>query len=432
MAISCTRNLLAGTIAVATASLISGQAVAQVQQSTTTRYEQTTGRNIQAGEWVFVPPLVTVFRRPRPELDALGIMSGGFLIQPQLELSVAFNDNVFADETNEVDDTIFFITPSVRAQSQWSRHLVGAEAYARIRRYADTDSENTEDVGATVFGRYDIQEDQNLFGSFSASRSTEGRGSPDNDIAVPIEVERLALRAGYSKDFARGNLRLEAEGRDLSYSPSTQRDRDRQELEANATFSYMLTPRITPFVTIGLENRKYDLAVDFNGFNRDSDAYKIAAGARVEISDIMVGELALGASRTNFDDPVFDDVTTFNARGDLRWNVTTLTSLIGRLERSEEATTQIGASSKTVSVASLRAEHELLRTLLLYGQVRYIQEDFRTNREDDGIGADVGAEWLLNRFVTAFADYHYDERDSNIVGEDFTNNVLMIGARLQY
>jgi hypothetical protein len=440
---SRTRSVLVAgvaTIAVAYAS----SAVAQVKQATanqtvkqatTADYDQRTGRDFQPGEWVYVEPLLTVFRRPRPELDALGITAGSFILQPELQASVAFNDNVFADEAPEIDDTIFYLTPSVRARSQWSRHMVGAEAFANIRRYNEIESEDAEEGGATFFGRVDISEDQNLFGSVTVAHNVEGRADADNDIALPVEVRRVLARAGYSLDFARGNIRFEVEGRDLQYDPASERDRDRQEIQGGVTVSYALTPRITPFVTASYEDRDYDLPVDFSlptGFNRDSEAFLLAAGARVEISDIMFAELALGGTRTNFGDAAFDDVTTFSARGDLTWNVTTLTSLIGRIERSEEATTQVGVSSKTVTSASLRAEHELLRTLLLYASVRYLEEDFRTARTDEIFGADAGAEWLLNRWLTVFGDYRFADRDSDAVGQDFTNNVFALGARLRY
>ncbi|MCI0430482.1 MAG: outer membrane beta-barrel protein, partial [Rhodospirillales bacterium] len=38
----------------------------------------------------------SVFERPRPDYDPLGIRAGGFLIYPQVELGEAYNDNIFA------------------------------------------------------------------------------------------------------------------------------------------------------------------------------------------------------------------------------------------------------------------------------------------------------------------------------------------------
>jgi hypothetical protein len=437
-----TRSFFVAGVAVVTVAFAL-PAMAQVQQATqqgarqqaAAQYDQRTGRDFRPGEWVYVQPLVTVFRRPRPELDALGIHAGGFLIEPELRASVAYNDNVFTDDTNELEDTIYTMSPSIRARSQWSTHMVGAEAYGRFRRYDDFDNEDADEGGATVFGRFDISEEQNIFGSVAFAQNVEGRGEADNDIAVPVEVQRAIARAGYSLDLARANIRLEVEGRELEYSPASERDRDRQEFEGSATFSYALTPRITPFITASYEERNYDLALDFSlptGFNRDSEAYLVAGGARIEINDVMLASFALGATRTEFSDPAFDDKTTFSASGDLTWNVTTLTSLIGRIQRSEEATTQVGVSSKTVTSANLRAEHELLRTLLLYAGVRYLEEDFRSARTDEIFGAEAGAEWLLNRWLTLYGDYYFTDRDSSAVGQDYTNNVFVLGARLRY
>src|SRR5262249_7715230 len=128
-----------------------------------------------------------------------------------------------------------------------------------------------------------------------------------------------------------------------------------------------------------------------------------------------------------------DDVTTPRVAGQLTWNITALTSIILRARRTEEPTTQTGSSSKVVAAVSGRVEHELLRNVLVFGEAAYRNNDFEaTNRVDDVYGASIGSEYLLNRNFSLFGEYDFELRNSNTPGNDFLDNVVLVGGRVQY
>jgi uncharacterized protein (PEP-CTERM system associated) len=113
--------------------------------------------------------------------------------------------------------------------------------------------------------------------------------------------------------------------------------------------------------------------------------------------------------------------------------VTPLTTVKGRAERRDIATNQPGSSSKTQSSLGLELQHELQQNLLLGGQLRYINDDFRdVDRTDDRLVAGVGVEYLLNRNFSLTADYQYQQRWSDRDGEDFSRNLVMVGLKTRF
>jgi uncharacterized protein (PEP-CTERM system associated) len=153
----------------------------------------------------------------------------------------------------------------------------------------------------------------------------------------------------------------------------------------------------------------------------------------VLITDVLLGEISVGVAHTVFEEQTFDDLTTPQLAGQLTWNITELTSIILRARRTEDPTTQVGSSTKVVTGASARVEHELLRNLLVFGEAGYRNDDFdSTNRVDNVYLGSIGAEFLLNRNFSFFGEYDFELRDSNTPGDDFTENVVLIGGRVQY
>src|SRR5262245_66377031 len=69
-------------------------------------------RGVGEGDWVFVPTLQSVFQRPRPDYDPLGLRFGSWLFYPEMTVAAAYDDNIFATESDRTDDFIFTATPA--------------------------------------------------------------------------------------------------------------------------------------------------------------------------------------------------------------------------------------------------------------------------------------------------------------------------------
>lgn len=394
-------------------------------------------RGIGTADWVFVPELPTAFQRARPEYDPTGLPLGSWILRPEISLGGEVTDNVFAEEHDKDSDLIGIAEPAFRLQSDWDVHMLGIEGFGRFEQHVEETSQNQEEGGGTAFGRLDITGDDTVFASAGYRRQVDPPGDPDdddNDQNDQTTLDRFEGRLGYVHEFAQMILRVDARGRRFDYLDSSDQDRDRNELDLGARLTYALSPRITPFVEIGYQVDDFDEAVDDNGFDRDSMQYAASLGANFLITDILRAELALGVEHTEFDQDGFDSTTNPRVSGEVVWNITQLTSIIGRARYFEDVTTQTASSGKRVIGAGVRVEQEVLSNLLLFGEVEYRNDNFKgVDRNDDRFLAGLGGEFLLNRNVSFFAEYGFEHRSSdNPTVDDFTENSIFVGTRLQY
>jgi hypothetical protein len=101
----------------------------------------------------------TVTERPRPELDALGVRAGGFLIFPGAMITASFDDNIFSSSADTVDDLITNISPRIRINSDWRNHELKLFGDADIALHADRSAEDYEDFRLGGQIRLDILRD---------------------------------------------------------------------------------------------------------------------------------------------------------------------------------------------------------------------------------------------------------------------------------
>lgn len=357
---------------------------------------------------------------------------GSWVLSPEVTFGAGYDDNVFADETDETDDFFGTISPAFRLRSDWPVHLLGFEASGDIVRYANETTEDVEEPTASAFGRLDITQDDSVYGSARYHREIQGRGDPEDEGGQQTEYDHWTGRMGYTHQFAVMNLRVDARGQRYNYLNSDDQDRDRDELDLGTRLTYALSPRFTPFVAGGYSIADFDDAVDDSGVDRDQTEYSAGVGGRLLITDVLVGEVTVGAFHVEFDDSSLDSFTALGFSGDLIWNVTDLTSIIAEGFRRESPTTQGNASSRIDTGGGIRVEHELLRNLLLFGEASYRNEDFKDQRTDNRYKAGVGAEYLFNRNVSLFGEYNYEHRESDDQEREFTRNLGLVGLRITY
>ena len=83
-----------------------------------------------------------------------GYTTENFHIQPEIQLTTYYDDNIYATSQAEVSDTIAVITPLLKVHSHWDRHSLKLNTGANIGYYADNTDENYEDLWLETSGRY--------------------------------------------------------------------------------------------------------------------------------------------------------------------------------------------------------------------------------------------------------------------------------------
>jgi hypothetical protein len=195
-------------------------------------------------------------------------------------------------------------------------------------------------------------------------------------------------------------------------------------------FGYNVSPRINTFVE-GLYNiQRRDVHRDTDGFERDSQGWGARGGANVNFTDLLFGEAFAGYRQQEFDDSAFDTKGGFAYGLDLTWLPTRLTTVTLSGGSNFEPTTNQDASSNFQSTVGLRAEHELLRNVLIGGEVGYIRDDFQnTDRTDNRFDAAADITYLINRHFSVGAAYGFTKQQSDDNTEEFDRNLFTLRVR---
>ncbi len=384
-------------------------------------------------------PDVPVQDRPRPRFDALGVRAGGFLIFPSIGVEGQYDSNALATSNNEQSDYGVILRPRIRARSQFSRHRLDFTAGAEIGRFEQFDENNYEDFDAGVRGRLDITRAQALGLNLTVAREHEDRSDPDQSQSENVDVTQfwnLRLGLDYTYHFNRLFVRPSVGVQRLDFKDNSginEDDRDRNRYTAGLRVGYAISPRINVFGQGTYDIRRYDQTPDDAGFDRDSNGYEVGLGTGIDITSILFGEVRAGYAHRDYDDNQLDSTNGLNASGQLTWNVTPLTSIIGTVsaEILETTVTFKGedASSDFRSQVGIDVNHELLRNLLLNGNLAYVRDDFEgTDRTDNEIRAGAGVRYLINRNFSLDARYRFRTQESDANDAEFDRHQVFVGV----
>jgi hypothetical protein len=95
-------------------------------------------------------------------------------------------------------------------------------------------------------------------------------------------------------------------------------------------------------------------------------------------------------------------------------------------------TTLPGASAVFVREAGIKIDHAFRRWLIGSASIVYGIEDYRgAGRRDERLAFAAGLTYFLNRHAALKGEYRREELQSNVPGNDYTANIVMVGLRLQ-
>ena len=380
----------------------------------------------------FGAPAVALSQEVGP-YDPLGIRAGAFLIYPSLSVAEEYNDNVFATDNNTDDDLITVVSPSNRAESNFSRHRLGFAAGADVGIHLNEEDEDYQDFFVSTDGRLDITR-QNFFdGLLQFARGHDSRDDPEDegDRSEVQTFNRYGSELSFTQLFNRINFRLTGRAVRTAYEESDEADRDRWIYDALLRTGYFVSPRITAFVEGRYNVEKRDRNEDFGGVERDSQGWGASVGAEVDLTNLLVGEFSVGYREQSFEQDGFDDQNGVGYGIDLTYTPTLLTTvrLGGGGDFRPTSSSGSDAESNFRSTADLGIDHELLRNVVLNADAGYTRDDFSgTDRTDDTIDLGAGASYLITRNFSINGGYVFTKRWSDDSDEEFNRNVIRVGV----
>lgn len=372
------------------------------------------------------------------EYKPVGARVGGFVLKPQIELSGVYDSNIFLEEAGESSDFISIIEPVLRFDSDWNRHSLGGEAGVEGGFYADSNDDDYVDFWLLGRGEADVTRATQLFADrVGVQQEHEARGSDDVifSAAEPVVYHRYGGIFGARHKPNRASVEAEASLFNFDYSDTdligggelSGAPRDRNEYEFGLRFGYDIQPDYEAFLKSVYMIRDYDLDVNAGGFDRDSEGYQFFGGVEFEPSPLVRASVGLGYMEQDYDDPSLGSVDGPLGAIDATWFATPLTTLFLSLSSDIEETTSPRAAGRRSYDLTLNMEHELLRNLVLTGGAgagRRSYEGGGSDRVDDDLLLDLGAQYWLNRNIYARADYEFEQRNSNTAGFDYVDHKL--------
>lgn len=373
---------------------------------------------------------------------ALGLRLGSFLLFPEIQTGVEYSDNPEQSTGNPQSAFGLRLNPSVRLESNWSRHALRGSVSGDYVFYNRDEIEDQDEFAAEVAARVDITRRTilNLSAGYDLEKASRGGGNQVENSSELADETTLRGEASLAQRFNRLIVtlrgRFEAFGfEDVDLTDGTTQandDRDYTEYTAALRAGYELSPAVTGFVEAAYTPRRHKQETDDDGFRRDSDGYEVFGGATFRFDALWQGEIAVGYQTRIFDDTRFDRVDGLLARAELTWRPTRLTTVRFTADTEIDETTATSSAAFTTYEAGIRLEHAFLRNLVGFGALNITHRDFSNSAEKETLWElSSGIEYFLNRNVSVVARYNYEQFESNQSGSDYIENSVLMALRLR-
>lgn len=387
-------------------------------------------------------------QREKQQLEETGIRSGAFDIRPEFGASAIASDNVFYSDTNRRSDVSLETRAALGFKSLFARHELRADIWVNRVSYAKFTGEDVTNYGGEASGRIDVSRDTTVelragYDHLSESRSSlnANRGT---DKRASFSVPRASI--AIDKKFNNFSVRLGGRIADYRYSEVLvagvdvpQRNRDFRVYEGTADLVYGLRDPTRLVLHASVEQREYDIGFgdalfDSTKFiDRSAKGLRVEVGVQREITDLIRGTIRVGYLQQNYVDPRIVDFKAFSYHGDIVWNVTPLTSLVVTADRRVDETVSPFSPGNLRDTFSLAFQHELLRSVVLFGDARYSRVKLlETTTRSNEIDLGFGASYYLGNHLVLTGEARHTQRHSGVAPIDFDANIFSLSVKYRF
>ena len=416
---------------------------------------QVGGLGGQIGPELVSPPVsaerANPFEIPSREYSALPL--GPWLLYPTVFVGSVFDDNVNQTPTNRVTGAGIRVVPSLLAQANDGIHKTTLYGTMDARAYfnggaAESSSvaartglahtyEVMTDVVVGLQGDYTRQKD--LFDSFSidrggvASLNTTAVGL--TPVANPQSYNQFAGSASVRKTFDRTFASLAASVVDIVYDTSGAGSPapNGSVYTATGRAGHWFVPFLYAYAEASVDQRRYTTGA------LNSSGYRTVGGLGSDQIGLFRGEIYGGYQAERYDAAAFDNVSSAVYGGRLYYypsRALTLTAAVDRSLGVSQATTSPVAPFGTatrVTTALLAANYAFAPEWSANARFGYIRSEYVGSTQLDNAwaaGATIAYSVWQNFGLTL--DYQFMQKHSNALSQNFTRNVITLGASYKY
>jgi hypothetical protein len=378
-----------------------------------------------------------VVRRRRSSVDPYaqqGIDTGAFLLLPSLEVSSVVSSNAARSSSKADGDVGLRLRPSLRWESEWSRHSFSGSASANAERFLKKEDLKTVGADVSAAARIDIR--RTTRADLTAQYSLTSTGTENSGVPATAKGKRLdqnfGAGAGVTHDFGGvdGGVRLAAQRNvfgDLDLTgggTEDNSDRDYTELTLAARTGLRSGGIIQPFGEVAYTPRFHDKRQDRNGVKRDSQGLRLTAGATIADGPIWTGDIAMTFDVRDYEDSSLRSVMSPGVAANLIWQPTDLTRFEFNSGASLSETVAAGESATKTWTAGVNGTHALRENLDVTAGLGFTVEQASSQTTKSMTGR-LGVNWAMNPYIVWGASYEGTWFNGELAGSDYVDHRLL-------
>lgn len=332
-------------------------------------------------------------------------------------------DDIGEDE----GDSALIITPSAGYKRFIGRHSAEVNVTTQFTRFEDFTDEDTETYTVNALTNLDITRILNLdlFGSFTdATEPRGGSGSRLIQSPEPDQVEIIRYGGAFTlgRQASRIQLRAGADRSQWRYQNNQQQFRDRDDDRVHGRVYYNISPRTSLFAGASLTD--VDYVERGNDLNSEQLGYEV--GGRWDVTAKTSGTVSVGRTEKDFDNPARSDAEATTLAGRLTWAPRPRTTINLYGSRQFEETTSVDDDFYISELIGVSIRQSIGSRWGAFAYINQTDDEFETGRMDEILDYGVGLDYSLRRWLSIGAQYSVIERDSNVPGNDYEDEILSL------
>ncbi len=383
---------------------------------------------------------VTVLSRLRPLYDEPGVRLGAYTVNARLDESVGYDSNILGISGGPSSGFVR-TSPSVSANSNWSRNRFGISVSADNYSYFTASPQNYTNYNVSVGGGYTIGRHDLDIGYSHFRQHTLGTDIGAIATTTPLPYDVDAVRADYTIEAGRFSFVPNVDVRLFQFGsapvlgqPTNQNFRDRTVLLGGVTTRYSLSDQRSILVVLQGINSHY-IRPQNGQVSNNSKSVLLLAGIDYQATGLWRYRLLGGVEVRDFQSSVYGTRTAPIAEANVIYTPTGLTTLTGYVRRQIEDAQAEGTAGYTLTTTGVVVDHELQRNVLLQGRGSFqAAEYFQSTGTTTSYTLGGGVNWLVNRRLRLSADYDFTQQSSpgntTVVGTQVVTSPLSTTQQL--
>ncbi len=395
-----------------------------------------------------LPPIPVKHRPPVDDkpFDPVGIMAGDFKLLPTIEEDVGYASNPSFLSGPTKGSTYESTQAGLGFQSDWARDELKGSFIGGYTDYFNAHQADSPNGSGTIDGRLDVSRDFSVDGEGRFSIATQTPGSVTLPTGVVLSgnerplVETYGATLGGVQKF--GDLAISLHGTldRTDYENATLADGSSENLASDdftawglrARAAYQISPIISPFIETVIDMRRYDEAVDFTGYERNSNGALGRAGVTLALTGQLTGEASLGYGERQYQDARLPDLHAPLVDASLIWSATPLTTVTLKTSTTLADTTNAGDSGAVSRGYTIDVSHALLRNFTIGASAGYATDVYAgAPLHDATTSFGLHADYNVTRDIVLRASANHTQFTSSAPGNNYIANVFMLGLRFQ-